>query len=146
MQPVIVAAKSGEFTENADGTITAGGHTLAANEFEIAYEALDTHFDIQAGSGMVIMMDTTITEALKIEGFARDIIRTIQDLRKEAGYEVMDRIKLAISGEKASEILVAHRAYIESETLSQVVESLDGADMSREVDLEETKVSVFIKK
>jgi hypothetical protein len=67
MQPVIIAAKSGQFTENPDGTITAAGHTLATNEFEIAYEALDTHYDIQADFGMVIMMDTMITEELKIE-------------------------------------------------------------------------------
>lgn len=48
MQPVIIAAKSGNFTENPDGSITAGGFVLAPHEFEIAYEALDTHYDIQA--------------------------------------------------------------------------------------------------
>lgn len=45
---------------------------------------------------MVLAMDTEITEALKIEGYARDIIRLIQDMRKEANYNVTDRISLSI--------------------------------------------------
>ncbi len=49
-----------------------------------------------SGSGMVIAMDTHITEELELEGFARDIVRVIQDLRKEAGYEVSDRVRVAL--------------------------------------------------
>lgn len=45
---------------------------------------------------MVVGLDTTITENLKIEGYARDIIRLIQDMRKEAGYQVTDRIMLSL--------------------------------------------------
>jgi isoleucyl-tRNA synthetase len=74
---------------------------------------------------MVIMMDTTISEELRVEGFARDLIRAIQDLRKEAGYDVSDRIKLTVSGEYASVILATHQAYIESETLSTILSTLE---------------------
>ena len=119
---------------------------LSPNEFEIAYEALDTQYDIQADFGMVIMMDTAITEELKVEGFARDLIRAIQDARKEAGYEVIDRIQLSVSGDMAEAILSAHRAYIESETLSSIVEKLDASDIVRELDLEETNIVFSIKK
>ena len=45
---------------------------------------------------MVIAMDTVITEKLELEGYARDIVRDIQDLRKEAGYEVSDRVRVAL--------------------------------------------------
>lgn len=45
---------------------------------------------------MIIAMDTHITEKLELEGFARDIVRVIQDLRKEAGYEVSDRVRVAL--------------------------------------------------
>ena len=66
---------------------------LEGGEYEIAYEPLEgVSLDVMSGSGMVIAMDTVITEALELEGYARDIVRVIQDLRKEAGYEVSDRV------------------------------------------------------
>ena len=99
MQSVIIAAKTGNFKNFGDGRIEVAGHILNAGEYEMAYEAIDTHYDIQADFGMVVMMDTKITEELKIEGYARDLIRGIQDARKEVGYDVTDRIQLAISGE-----------------------------------------------
>lgn len=46
---------------------------------------------------MVIAMDTLITEELELEGYARDLVRVIQDLRKEAGYEVSDRVRVALN-------------------------------------------------
>ena len=54
---------------------------------------------------MVVALDTTITEELKLEGYARDIIRLIQDMRKEADYQVMDRVSLHIYGDMHTEIL-----------------------------------------
>lgn len=71
-----------------------------------------------SGSGMVIAMDTFITEELELEGYARDLVRAIQDLRKEAGYEVSDRVWIAINGEKIDGILASFGDYIASETLS----------------------------
>ena len=54
---------------------------------------------------MVISLETTITESLRLEGYARDIIRLIQDMRKEADYQVMDRVSLHIYGDMHAEIL-----------------------------------------
>ncbi|MFZ2256066.1 MAG: DUF5915 domain-containing protein [Patescibacteria group bacterium] len=54
---------------------------------------------------MVISLDTSITESLRLEGYARDIIRLIQDMRKEADYQVMDRVSLHIYGDMHTEIL-----------------------------------------
>jgi isoleucyl-tRNA synthetase len=53
---------------------------------------------VEGGHGMVISLDTSITESLKLEGFARDIIRAIQDMRKEADYTVTDRVQLVMDG------------------------------------------------
>jgi isoleucyl-tRNA synthetase len=74
---------------------------------------------------MVVAMDTTITEELKIEGYARDIIRLIQDMRKEADYNVTDRIKLSIIGEESDTITSRFGSLIESETLSTLVSQID---------------------
>lgn len=47
---------------------------------------------------MVIALDTEINESLHTEGLARDIIRAIQDMRKEADYQVTDHIMITLSG------------------------------------------------
>jgi isoleucyl-tRNA synthetase len=67
---------------------------------------------------MVVALDTTITEGLKLEWYARDIIRLIQDMRKEADYSVTDRISLSIIWEGSEQILSQFGDMITSETLS----------------------------
>ena len=67
---------------------------------------------------MVVALDTGITESLKREGYARDIIRLIQDMRKEADYSVADRISLSITGQGSEDILRQYGEMIMSETLS----------------------------
>lgn len=94
---MIIQAKSGNFQELADGRIQVGEFVLEAGEYEIAYEPLEgVSLDVMSGTGMVIAVDTVITEELELEGYARDLVRVIQDLRKEAGYEVSDRVRVAL--------------------------------------------------
>ena len=89
---------------------------------------------------MVVAMDTIITEELKIEGYARDIIRLIQDMRKEANYNVTDRIKLSIIGEESDTITSRFGSLIESETLSTLVSQIDNPDTMREESIDEDNV------
>jgi isoleucyl-tRNA synthetase len=69
---------------------------------------------------MQIALDTRITEALSLEGTARDMVRHIQDQRKEAGLEMEDRIVLYLGteAEKLRAAIDAHRDYIAAETLT----------------------------
>jgi len=61
--------------------------------------------------GYLAALDTTLTDALRDEGLAREIVRSVQDARKQAGLEVADRIALGVSGSLAVEkALAAHRA------------------------------------
>ena len=99
-----------------------------------------------SGTGMVIAMDTIITEELELEGYARDLVRVIQDLRKDAGYEVSDRVRVALHGEKMENILSLFADYITSETLSVIDENLVEGDISREMDVEGIIVRVVVKK
>jgi len=69
--------------------------------------------------GYLVGLDTTLSEALLREGLARELIRVVQDGRKQQGFEVSDRIVLGVSGSVAVEkALAAHRAYIMAETLA----------------------------
>lgn len=89
---------------------------------------------------MVISLDTTITEALKLEGYARDIIRLIQDMRKDANYNVTDRITLSIIGEMSEVIKKEFGEMIAAETLSTLVDQIDTPDTIREESIDEDNV------
>lgn len=89
---------------------------------------------------MVISLDTTITEALKLEGYARDIIRLIQDMRKDANYNVTDRITLSIIGEMSDVIKKKFGEMIAAETLSTLVDQIDTPDTIREESIDEDNV------
>ena len=70
-------------------------------------------------SGYLTALDTTLSKELVNEGLAREIVRSVQDARKQAGLEVSDRITLGVSGSAGvDEALAAHRDYIMTETLA----------------------------
>jgi isoleucyl-tRNA synthetase len=69
--------------------------------------------------GFLTALDTTLNDELISEGIARELIRTVQDARKQAGLEVSDRIVLGVSGSEGVESgLSQYRDYIMSETLA----------------------------
>ena len=78
--------------------------------------------------GYLVGLDTTLNEVLRLEGAAREIVRAVQDARKQAGLEVSDRIVLHVTGDEVVEAALArHRDYVMSETLASRW-ALPGAD------------------
>ncbi|MGI9248815.1 MAG: isoleucine--tRNA ligase, partial [Woeseiaceae bacterium] len=76
-------------------------------------------YSCEADAGFLTALDTTLTDGLISEGVAREIVRSVQDARKQAGLEVSDRITLGISGSDAVEkALRKHRNYVMNETLA----------------------------
>nr|WP_236628959.1 isoleucine--tRNA ligase [Cryobacterium roopkundense] len=97
VQQVIQAARAGDWNET-DGVVTAGGIELAEGEYELSLQAgaagdTGTALALLPGGGFVLL-DTATTAELEAEGFARDMIRAVQDTRKSAGFDVSDRIRL----------------------------------------------------
>ena len=93
-----------------------------------------------------IVLNTEITEDLKLEGQAREIIRFIQEMRKEAGYDVDNRIILGYSG--MSSVLEKFGNFIAKETLVNEMkqEGLSDFDLEKEVKIDDKKVKITIKK
>ncbi|WP_237571399.1 isoleucine--tRNA ligase [Mycolicibacterium lacusdiani] len=103
VQAAIKAVKSGQGVVNADGTLTAGPATLLPEEYSSRLVAADPDFTaaLPDGAGLVVL-DGEVTPELEAEGWAKDRIRELQDLRKSSGLDVSDRIRVvvAVPGER----------------------------------------------
>jgi isoleucyl-tRNA synthetase len=101
--------------------ITVGGNTVSVVPEDVTI--VRTYADGWAGAadgGTVVMFDTRLTPELKNEGLARDIVRNVQNLRKDAGLDIADRIRLFLMTDSAELSRAAEqcRDYIAGETLA----------------------------
>jgi len=119
MKEVMAAARAGAFTLNEDASADVAGERLAPGEFTLAMTAAEgSAAEPFAGTGAVVL-DISVDEDQEREGLARDLVRAIQNARKDAGLEVSDRIMLEVrGGEKTAAAMEAHRDFIMSETLT----------------------------
>jgi isoleucyl-tRNA synthetase len=101
-------------------TVQAGGQTLELEPAALLVESMAAEgFACAEAGGYLVGLDTTLTEALVREGLARELVRTIQEARKQAGLNVSDRIVLDVEGNEAIQAaLAAHRDYVGTETLA----------------------------
>ena len=134
VQAAIKAVKAGEGVVNADGTLTAGPAVLLPEEFSSRLVAADPEFTaaLPDGAGLVVL-DGNVTPELEAEGWAKDRIRELQELRKTTGLEVSDRISvtMAVPADKLA-WAQAHRDLIAHEILAtsfEFGETADGADI-----------------
>jgi len=124
VQRIIQAAKAGDWAADGD-TVTAGGTALEPGEYELQLEAAraDTAIEFLPGGGFVVL-DTHVTPELEAEGLARDVVRAVQQARKDAGLDVGDRISLSIAGDAAAVAAIEeHGSLIAAETLAVLVEA-----------------------
>ncbi|MEB3065201.1 isoleucine--tRNA ligase [[Mycobacterium] zoologicum] len=98
VQAAIKAVKAGEGVLNPDGTLSAGPVVLHEGEYTSKLVAADPEFTVALpdGAGLVVL-DGEVTEELEAEGWAKDRIRELQELRKSSGLEVSDRISVVLS-------------------------------------------------
>jgi len=124
VQRVIGEIKAGNWTATSEG-IEVAGFILTDGEYESVLDVADpsTAVDFLTDGGFV-MLDTDVTEALALEGVARDIIRAIQQERKMAGLDVSDRISLRVAGDQVIvDAMNTHGDLIAGETLATSVET-----------------------
>ncbi|HEX2785911.1 MAG TPA: isoleucine--tRNA ligase, partial [Ilumatobacteraceae bacterium] len=98
VQKVIAAVKQGQWTQDpATGVVTAGGVELVDGEYSLRLVAADPSraTTLPANTGVVVL-DTDLTPELEAEGVARDLVRLVQQARRDAGLHVSDRIALRL--------------------------------------------------
>jgi len=125
VQRAIKGSKSGDWSVADDGTVTAGGLALQEGEYTLETVAGDASGGTATGvlpRGGFVVLDTTLTPELEAEGLARDLVRTVQQARRDAGLDVSDRITLTVSGPQAVlDAARAHEQLVAGETLATSV-------------------------
>ncbi|MGH3302480.1 MAG: DUF5915 domain-containing protein, partial [Streptosporangiaceae bacterium] len=130
VQEVIRAVKAGNAQRIGDRVIAAGVE-LEAGEYEVRLTAArpDSVAPLAGNTGLV-ELDITVTPELAAEGTARDVVRVVQQARRDAGLAVSDRISLTIGADGAVAGAVrAHQAFIAAETLAVEVTVLPAAEV-----------------
>jgi isoleucyl-tRNA synthetase len=125
VQAVIAASKSGNWSASTAG-VEAGGIALLDGEYTL--ETMVSGADGQASAvlpsgGGFVVLDTTVTDELATEGVARDLVRVVQQARRDAGLSVSDRIRLGVDGgDDVTDAAESHRDMLMAETLATVLE------------------------
>ncbi len=115
---VLAAARSGAVEIHDDGSVSLAGHTLAPDEVEILASPRPGTA-VAHDDGLVVVLDTGLTDELRAEGDARELQRAVQDLRRDAGLELADRIELWVAG--IAPAVARHLDAVAAETLAEVV-------------------------
>ena len=129
-----------------------GDFDLAAGDILVSVEAAEG-WAASEEAGYVVLLDTRITPALESEGLMREIIRRLQDLRREAGLEVTDRIRVAWRGDAMiGKVMADHGPTISEEVLALSLDAGDGLDVPPlggtiiEADIEGHAVTLAVRK
>jgi isoleucyl-tRNA synthetase len=133
VQEVIRAVKAGDWTASgADGdVVTAGGVQLRPGEYELTLTAADPDSTAALpGSDGLIALATHVTPELAAEGTARDVIRVIQQARRDARLDVSDRIALVVGADgPVGSAVRAHADFIRAETLATTLTIVPAAEV-----------------
>jgi isoleucyl-tRNA synthetase len=106
--------------------INGHDHQLTESDLLIGLQPLEG-FQVEREGGHAVALDLQMDEELRREGWAREVVRAVQNARKDAGLEISDRIALALGG--AGELLDAareHEDYVTGEVLATSVRYGDG--------------------
>ena len=107
------------------------------------------HIVVIKDSGYTIALDTILTEELIVEGMYRDLVRTLQVLRKEAGLKVEQRITLSLQteGNLMKKVLETYLDKIIADTLTEkfVQTKIENPDIEKEIEINDENIKVQIK-
>jgi isoleucyl-tRNA synthetase len=110
--------RNGEITTNVEGESV----TLTTDDVEIVRTEIEG-WVVESEEGITVAIDSELTEDLIAEGYAREFVNRIQNMRKDNGFDVIDRIRISLdSDEKLFKYIDKFSDYIKTETLADSIE------------------------
>lgn len=133
-------------TGNLDIVISGKSITLTSADVEISSQDIEGWL-VANSNGITVALDITITDELRKEGIARELINRIQNIRKDSGFEVTDRIKVYLQDNDILEQAVrTNEDYIKSETLTDELIFKSEIENGTEIEFDDIKTLVLISK
>ncbi len=131
MQPVMAAARRGEWEHHPDGGVVVEGIRLSEEQYKIELQVEDNKASaVISEGGLVVSLDIELTPELRSEGLARHLVRLLQQGRRDLDFNVSDRVELTLDlGDGLAEVISAHEHYIAEQVLALKV---DYADLAAE--------------
>jgi isoleucyl-tRNA synthetase len=135
------AAEALESGAKVGVSVDGSEHELSPDDIELVMEPLEG-YQVEAEAGHAVALSLELDDELRAEGLAREVVRAIQNARKQAGLEVSDRIELRLAGDE--ELLAAaraHEAYVSGETLATSIDyGADGVGESTTIEGRELRI------
>ena len=127
--------------------LSRGGFDLVLEDVLISSEDVPG-WAVASENGVTVALDITVTDALKKEGIARDFVNRVQNLRKDMGLEVLDKIGIEVEkdGATATSALTEFKDYISTETQALSFELKDKLSEATEVDMDDFTLKVRIER
>ncbi len=120
--------------------------TLALDDVEITSQDIEGWLVANEGN-LTVALDVTITDNLRSEGIARELVNRIQNLRKDSGFEVTDRIDVKLqSNSQINTAIHTNISYIKAETLTEGLEIIDKLENGIEIAFDDVNTKLFIQK
>ncbi len=130
----------------ADGWIEVAGERLTNDEVEVRATRHEA-FALAEDAGWAVALDLELTDDLRSEGTARELVRALNDLRKEAGFEIADRVAVRVTAPPSVQAAVtAHRAWIAGEVLATDITLSDAEPDGHAVTFDDHVLQVTLTK
>ncbi len=141
-QQIATLEKEGEISVSVNEKNT----TLALADVIISSQDIEGWLVANA-NGVTVALDVTITPELKNEGIARELVNRIQNIRKDSGFEVTDRVEVTIlENERLKEAINSNLQYIKEETLTEVLQFEPNIEEGTEIAFDDIETRISIKK
>lgn len=144
VQLAIKGSKSGDWSVSDAGVVTAGGLALEPQEYTLETVVAESEggsasVAVLPGGGFVVL-NTEVTPELEAEGLARDMVRAIQQARKDAGLNVSDRIRTTVAAaQNVLDALLANAELVKTETLTLELDTVPAESGEPRITVEKTE-------
>ncbi|MGV6844965.1 MAG: isoleucine--tRNA ligase [Lutibacter sp.] len=139
---IAIVEKQGEISLKINEKVV----NLTIDEVEISSQDIEGWLVANQGN-LTVALDVTITDELRKEGNARELVNRVQNIRKESGFDVTDKIKLIIQkNDILEQSIIANEQYIKTETLTNILEFKEKVDKGIEVAFDNVNTKILIEK
>ncbi len=130
----------------AEGAIEVAGERLTADEVEVRASRHEA-FALAEDGGWAVALDPELDDTLRREGLARELVRSLNDLRKETGFDIADRVAITIEADaELAAALAAHGDYVKGEVLAVELSVRPAGPQAHELTIDDRTVRVTIEK